>query len=167
MCLCACTCVCLCVLCISASPFLPGLPVEPVWPHRHPRVGSLPNGEAHCAGQGCVPVLPLNQCICTLSQNLARCPRTTPEVGWWLRGFRRASSTVLVQQARHRHVASCVVYWGFHSWWCSRQRGGLDGLLNLAISSERIPLTHSCHRPPPGMPFPGINPTTFRLKTYA
>ena len=21
------------------------------------------------------------------------------------------------------------VYWGFHSWWCSRQRGGLHGLL--------------------------------------
>ena len=21
-------------------------------------------------------------------------------------------------------------YWGFHSWWCSRQRGGLNGLLN-------------------------------------
>ena len=42
------------------------------------------------------------------------------------------------------------VYWGFHSWWCSRQRGGLHGLLNLAISPERMPLTHGCHRPPPG-----------------
>ena len=44
-----------------------------------------------------------------LGQNLARCPRTTPEVGWWLRGFRRASSTLIVQRARHRHVAPCVV----------------------------------------------------------
>ena len=56
------------------------------------------------------------------------------------------------------------VYWGFHSWWCSRQRGGLHGLLNLAISPERMPLTHGCHRLPPDMPDPGINPTTFRLQ---
>ena len=33
------------------------------------------------------------------------------------------------------------VYWGFHSWWCSRQRGGLHGLLDLAISPERMSLT--------------------------
>ena len=26
----------------GVSPFLPGLPVGPVWPHWHPRVGSLP-----------------------------------------------------------------------------------------------------------------------------
>ena len=44
--------------------------------------------------------------ICTLGQNLARCPRTTLEVGWWLR---RASSTVLVQQGHHCHVAPCLV----------------------------------------------------------
>ena len=31
------------------------------------------------------------------------------QVGWWLRGFRWASSTVLVQQPRHCHVAPCVV----------------------------------------------------------
>ena len=40
------------------------------------------------------------------------------------------------------------VYWGFHSWWCSPQRGGLHGLLNLAISPERMPLTYGCHHPP-------------------
>ena len=75
--------------------------------HWRPRVGSLPIGEAHGAGQGCVPVLPLDQC--TLGHNLARCPKTTLEVGWWLRGFRQASSPVLVQRARHCHVAPCVV----------------------------------------------------------
>ena len=60
----------------------------------------------------------------------------------------------------------CVlcVYWAFHSWWYSRQRGGLHGLLNLVISPERMPLTHGCHRPPPDMPDPGIDPTTFRLR---
>ena len=56
------------------------------------------------------------------------------------------------------------VYWGFHSWWCSRQRGSLQGLLNLAISPERMPLTHGCHRPPLDMPDPGIDPMTFRLQ---
>ena len=70
------------------------------------------------------------------------------------------------------HRVLCV-YWGFHSWWCSRQRGGLHGLLNLAISPdrmpltispERMPLTHGCHRPPPDMPDPGIDPTTFWLR---
>ena len=46
-----------------------------------------------CRGEGCecVPVLPLDQCDMHLGQNLARCPRTTLEVGWWLRGFRRAT----------------------------------------------------------------------------
>ena len=56
------------------------------------------------------------------------------------------------------------VYWGFHGWWCSRQRGGLHGLLNLAISPKRMPLTHGCHCLPPEMPDPGIGPTTFRLR---
>ena len=56
------------------------------------------------------------------------------------------------------------VYWGFHSWCCLRQRGGFHGLLNLAISLERMPLMHGCHRPPPGMPNPGMDPTTFRLQ---
>ena len=49
---------------------------------------------------------------------------------------------------------SCV-YWGFHSWWCSRQRHGLHGPLNLAISPERM--MHGCHSPPPGMPNPGMS----------
>ena len=56
------------------------------------------------------------------------------------------------------------MYWGFHSWWCLRQRGVLHDLLNLAISPERMPLTHGCRRPPPDMPSPGIDPTTLRLR---
>ena len=56
------------------------------------------------------------------------------------------------------------VYWGFHSWWCSQQRGGLHGLLNLAISPERMPLVHGCHCLPPSMANPGIDHTTFRLR---
>ena len=92
--------------------------------------------------------------ICTLGQNLARCPRTT------LRG-----SMVLVQRAVIAMLPRVLcVYWGFHSWWCSRQRGGLHGPLNLAISPERMPLMHGCHHLPPGTPNPGIDPTTFRLR---
>ena len=55
-------------------------------------------------------MLPLDQCDMHLSHNMARCPRTTLEVGLWLRGFRRASSTVIVQRARHCHGARCVVF---------------------------------------------------------
>ena len=46
--------------------------------------------------RGASPCCPSTSAICTLGQTLARCPRTTLEVGWWLRGFRWASSTVLV-----------------------------------------------------------------------
>ena len=44
--------------------------------------GRSPLEQAHGAGQGCVPVLPLDQCDMHLGQNLACCPRTTLEVGW-------------------------------------------------------------------------------------
>ena len=59
---------------------------------------------------------PWTSVICTLGQNLACCPRTTLEVGWWLSGFRRASpryyfnEPVVVMLPR----VLCV-YWG---WWC-------------------------------------------------
>ena len=39
-----------CVFWGGGLPFLPSPLVEPVWPHRCPRVGSLPVGEAHGAG---------------------------------------------------------------------------------------------------------------------
>ena len=66
---------------------------------------SRPTVQARGASLYC----PSTSAICTLGQTLARCPRTTLEVEWWLRGFRRASSTVSVQRVRHRHVAPCVV----------------------------------------------------------
>ena len=86
-------------------------------------------------------------------------------MGWWLRGFCQASSTVLVQRARHRHVALCVV--------CVL---GLSQLVVLAAArrpprptqfgdfTRKDALDHSCHPPPPCMPNPGIDPTTFRLR---
>ena len=42
--------------------------------------GRSPLWQAFGAGQGCIPVLPLGDMH--LGQNLARCPRTTLEVGW-------------------------------------------------------------------------------------
>ena len=99
---CVCVCVCACVRVRGVSPFLPGLPVEPVWPHWRPRVGSLPIGEAHGAGQGC---------------SLARCPRTTLEVGWWLRGFR---VRVRVRVRACSRIRSCTSFPSFassHIWW--------------------------------------------------
>ena len=39
------------------------------------------------------------------------------------------------------------VYWGFHNLWCSRQQGGLHGLLNLAISPKKDAL--DAQLPPP------------------
>ena len=158
-----CVCVCVCV-CVGCTVFTRSSLLDPYghtgW------VGSLPHhSRPTVQARGvCVPVLPLDQCVMHLGQNLARCPRTTLEVGWWLRGFRRASSTASVRRARHRHVAPCVV--------CVL---GLPQLVVLAaarwpprpthltISPERMPLTHGCRRPPPDMPAPGIEPTTFRL----
>ena len=68
---------------------------------------------------------PLTSVICTLGQNLARCPRTTLEVGWWLRGFRRASSMVLAQRAHHCQLTSKHPLWtevamrrGLITRWC-------------------------------------------------
>ena len=31
------------------------------------------------------------------------------------------------------------VYWGFHSWWCSRQLGGLHGLLIWRFPQKGCP----------------------------
>ena len=78
--LCVCVCVCMCV-CAAVSPVLPGLPVEPVRPHRRPRVGPLPIGEAHGAGQGCVPVLPLDQCDMHFRPDPGSLPQDHPGSG--------------------------------------------------------------------------------------
>ena len=110
-------------------------------------------------------MLPFDQCDMHLGQTPARCPRTTLEVGWWLHGFCRASSTVVGQRACTCHVAPCVV--------CVL---GLPQLVvlaaarrpprptHLAISPEGMPLPHGCRRPPPDMPAPGIEPTALRLR---
>ena len=52
------------------------------------------------------------------------------------------------------------VYWGFHSRWCSRQRGGLHGLLNLAISPGATARLQTC-------PIQGSIPRPFGCETYA
>ena len=106
----ACVCVCVCVFGYS-SIFSRSSRLD-LYGH----TGILGSGRFPIiAGPRCRPGV-LRPCVAPrpyddmhLGQNLARCPRTTLEVGWWLRGFRRASSTVIVRRARHRHVAPCVV----------------------------------------------------------
>ena len=113
--------------------------------------------QASGTGQGCVPVLPLNQCDMHSRPEPGSLPQDHAGSGvvapWLLLGQLHSIEPVIAVLPR----VLCV-YWGFHSWWCSRQQGGLHGLLNLAISTER----HGCHRPPPGMPVPGIDPTTLQ-----
>ena len=61
------------------------------------RSGRSPLVRPTVQARGASLCCPLTSAICTSGQNLARCPRTTLEVGWCLHGFRRASSTILVQ----------------------------------------------------------------------
>ena len=107
---------------------------------------------------------PSTRAICTLGRYLAY-PGSGVVAPWSPLGqFLGISSTSPSSLCCPVLCLVLCVYWGFHSWWCSRQRGSLHGQLNLAISPERMPLTHGCHRPPPGMPNLGIDPTTFRLR---
>ena len=52
------------------------------------------------------------------------------------------------------------VCWGNHSWWCSRQRGGIHAYSFSDFSRKGV----LDARPPPGTPTPGIEPTTFRVR---
>ena len=66
-------------------------------PHWRPRVGSLPIGEAHGAGQGCVPVLPLDQCNVHFRPDPGALPQDHPGSGvvapWLPRGQPHSSSS--------------------------------------------------------------------------
>ena len=76
--------VCVCVyvcMCVWGGGVFTGLPVEPVWPHWRLRVGSLLIGEAHGAGQGCVPVLPLDQCDMHFGPEPGSLPQDHPGSG--------------------------------------------------------------------------------------
>ena len=65
----ACVCVCVCALRGSITVLA-----------RSSRLDLY--GHTGVLGSGCIPVLPLDQCDMHLGENLARCPRTTLEVGW-------------------------------------------------------------------------------------
>ena len=52
-------------------------------------------------------------------------------------------------------------YWGFHSL-CSEAATTAYSIWRFR--PERMPLMPSRHRPPSGMPGPGIDPMTFRLQ---
>ena len=113
MCMCAvyALCVCVCV-CAGVRGFHHSFQVSRLSLYGHTGVlgsGRSPLVRPTVQARGASLCCPSTSAICTLRQNLAHCLRTTLEVGQWLHGFRRASSTVLVQRARHRHVALGVV----------------------------------------------------------
>ena len=103
VCVCVCVCVCLC-LGLGAS-----FDQVVLQTHLYGRTGILGLGRTPLVlallGQACVHLSPSTSALMHLGRDLAFCPRTTLEVGWWLLGFHRASSTVLVQRACHRHGA--------------------------------------------------------------
>ena len=77
-------------------------------------------------------MLPLDQCDMHLGQNLARCPKTVASAGPAPR--HEFDEPVIAMLPRVLYV-----YWGFHSWWCSRQRGGLHGLLIWRFPQKGCP----------------------------
>ena len=130
-------------------------------------LGSSGQPDSVCAGERQHGTgVPLDQCNMHFRTELGSLPRTTLEVGWWLRGFRRANSTVLVQRPHHHHVR-CVSIGAFTAGGACSSEAASTAYLILAISPERMPLTHGCHRPPPGMPNPGIHPRTLGCDTCA
>ena len=113
--------------------------------------GRSPSVRPTVQARGASLCCPSTSAMCTLGQTLARCPRTTLEVGWWLRGFRRASPTVVVQRARHRHVAPRVV--------CVL---GLSQLVMLAAARWPPRSTQLGNFPRKGAPDARLPPSTSR-----
>ena len=70
-------CVCVC----GVSPFLPGLPVEPVWPHWRPRVGSLPIIAGPQCRPGVRPCIAPRPVRCALRPEPGSLPQDHPGSG--------------------------------------------------------------------------------------
>ena len=86
-----------CVLCMWGFTIFTGSAGGACMPHWRPRVGSLPIGEVHGAGQGCVPVLPLDQCDMHFRPEPGSRPHDHPGSGvvapWLLPGQLRGISS--------------------------------------------------------------------------
>ena len=120
--------VCVCV-CVCAGGYCHFYQVSRISPYGHSGVLGL--GRSHRSrptvrAQGASLCYPSTSVICTLDQNLARCPRTTLEVRvvapWLPPGQLHGNS---LTGPSWPCCAVCCVCWGNHSWWCSRQRGGI------------------------------------------
>ena len=183
VCVCVCVClrererererVCVCVLereCVCArvcGGYCHFYQVSRISPCGHS--GALGSGHSHRSrptvrAQGASLCYPSTSVICTLDQNLARCPRTTLEV--------RVVAPWLPPGRLHGNSSTSP------SWPCCPVCGVCDGAITAggargseaasmpthsATFPERMPLTHGCRRPPPGTPTPGIEPTTSRV----
>ena len=112
-------------VCAGVSPFLPGLPVGPVWPLWRPRVGLLPIIAGPRCRPGVHPCISPRPVRYALRPEPGSLPQDHPGSGvvapWLLPGqLHGISSTSPSSPCR----PMCCVYWGFHSWWCSQQ--GID-----------------------------------------
>ena len=121
--------VCVCVCVGGWVGYCHFYQVSRISPYGHSGVLGL--GRSHRSrptvrAQGASLCHPSTSVICTLDQNLARWPRTTLEV--------RVVAPWLPLCQLHGNSSTsplwpccpvCCVCWGNHSWWCSRQRGGI------------------------------------------
>ena len=149
-------CLCLC-MCARAQVYYHFYQVSWLSLYGHTgvlRSGRSPLVQAFGTGQGCVPVLPLDHCDMHFRPEHGSLPQDhlgSGAVAPWLppgqlQGIGSTSPS----------VPCCPVC---HSWWCSRQRGGLRWRFPQKDALDtRLP------PPPSGMPDLGLDPTTFRLR---
>ena len=141
--------------------------VSRISPYGHS--GVLGSGHSHRSrptvrAQGASLCYPSTTVICTLDQNLARCPRTTPEVRvvapWLPPGQLHGNSST---SPSWPCCPVCCVCDGAITAGGARGSEAASMPTHSATFSERVPLTHGYRRPPPDTPTPGIEPTTFRV----
>ena len=159
---CVCVCVCVCAWGIAIFTRSPGL-ARMATLASSGRVTPIEAGPLRA--QGASLCYPSTSVICTLDQNLARCPRTTLEV--------RVAAPWLPLGQLHGNGSTSL------SWPCCPVCCVCDGAITAggargseaasmpthsATFPERMPLTHGCRRPPPGTPTPGIEPMTSRVR---
>ena len=160
---CVCVCVCVCS-CVGYCHFYQ---VSRISPYGHS--GVLGSGHSHRStptvrAQGASLCYPSTSVICTLDQNLARCPGTTLEVRvvapWLPPGQLHGNSST---SPSWPCCPVCCVCDGAITAGGARGSEAASMPTHSATFSERVPLTHGFRRPPPGTPTPGIEPMTSRV----
>ena len=153
----SCVRVCVCV-CAGYCHFYQ---VSRISPYGHS--GVLGSGHSHRSrptvhAQGASLCYPSTSVICTLDQNLARCPRTTLEVRvvapWLPPGQLHGNSSTSPSSPC---CPVCCVCDGAITAGGARGSEAASMPTHSATFPETIPLTHGYRRPPPSTPAPGVN----------